>query len=92
MQFAFLIWGACQNHQLPIHTFGLPTLQLFKAITPVPATAQQSNKHQLGSVRCGGQVMVQLSRMGQAIQCKGPDPVLPLRSLQKNLIETAEIR
>ena len=91
MQFTFLICGACQNHQLPLHLLGLPTLQLFKPITPVPAAAKQSHKHQLGCVGGGGQVMVQLSRMGQAIQCKGPDPVLPLRLLQKDLIQTAEI-
>ncbi|CAI8162462.1 MAG: Uncharacterised protein [Synechococcus sp. CC9902] len=92
MQFAFLVRGSGQNHKLPLHLLGLPTLQLFEAVTPVPATAEQSHNNQPGFVCCGCQIVVQLSRMGQTIQSQGPDSVLPLRVLQKNLIQTAEIR
>ena len=79
MQFTVLVLSSGQNKQLPALLVRKPRTALFKAIGPVTTTSEQSDHDQLRLVRAKGQVMIDLSRMGQGIQRQRTDSVLPER-------------
>ena len=92
MQFQLLVRCPRQHKKLPVRCIVLPSLQLLQSVTPVASAAQQTHQNQTGMAGRCCQVMVELSRMRQAIQTQGADPVLPIPPLQEQLIQAAEIR
>jgi hypothetical protein len=68
MQLVVLIVGPGKYQEVATFSALLPALELLESIAPMPSATKQTNQHQFRLISSGGEVVVELGRMGQTVQ------------------------